>query len=209
MLRSAGMAASAYLARTTSRTAHGVDTGTARTRGRSAMCAWCVLGPGGCTASAASLTGNMLTHPARGQVGEAPLIRPTDGPPVFTVLGGPCTVSDAGRCVGMPDGYGVGKAARGDSEDCQIVVDGESLSRVAARTFRSRFNSNMLIHPARGQAALAARSISAPSSTPTRATESPSQEGYRRRDTRSCIILAKAGAMRAIGMRATARQGRP
>lgn len=38
-------------------------------------------------------------------------------PGTFDVLFGPCTVSDGGRCVGRPEGYG-------SSEECEIIVVG-------------------------------------------------------------------------------------
>ena len=37
--------------------------------------------------------------------------------PVFSVTSGPCTVSEVGRCVGRPQGYG-------PSEECTITVRG-------------------------------------------------------------------------------------
>ena len=37
--------------------------------------------------------------------------------PIFAVTSGPCTVSDGGRCVGRPEGYG-------PDEDCAITVGG-------------------------------------------------------------------------------------
>ena len=39
------------------------------------------------------------------------------GAPTFVVNSGPCTLSEAGRCVGMPQGYG-------PDEDCDITVHG-------------------------------------------------------------------------------------
>eukprot|EP01052_Picozoa_sp_SAG31_P026830 SAG31_NODE_2460_length_5658_cov_8.348084_2_plen_916_part_00 len=43
----------------------------------------------------------------------------TDLRALFTVVSGPCTVSDGGRCVGRPDGYL-------PNEECEILVSGES-----------------------------------------------------------------------------------
>ena len=39
------------------------------------------------------------------------------GSPAFSVSSGPCTVSEGGRCVGRPEGYG-------QDEDCAITVVG-------------------------------------------------------------------------------------
>eukprot|EP01045_Picozoa_sp_COSAG04_P001745 COSAG04_NODE_59_length_30260_cov_18.181327_13_plen_205_part_00 len=41
----------------------------------------------------------------------------TFGSPVFSVTSGPCTVSEGGRCVGRPEGYG-------PNEACAITVGG-------------------------------------------------------------------------------------
>eukprot|EP01046_Picozoa_sp_COSAG06_P038786 COSAG06_NODE_4509_length_4193_cov_11.274792_2_plen_387_part_00 len=47
---------------------------------------------------------------------------PGSFPGFFLVFSGPCTVSEGGRCVGRPDGYG-------PSEDCDITVGGGGVLR--------------------------------------------------------------------------------
>ena len=71
--------------------------------------------------SGSSLTGSMTHDHAGSEVYQPPdwFTIGTVGTPVFTVNSGPCTISNDGRCVGRPDGYGI-------NEFCEITVAGGS-----------------------------------------------------------------------------------